>query len=128
MLTARAGAERLMLERVERAERLLAAQRRLVLQLEARRLDARGFDLVEARALLKVMESVAEPGGCFEPMPSPPGQLGTSRPGLRSWKARLQSLEAGPPPPKCPQPTCRPARIAGSDSAWEAKTARLATT
>jgi capsular polysaccharide biosynthesis protein len=49
------GRERLLLERVARAERLLAAQRVLV-----RKLENGGFDITQPRALLQLMEAVTE--------------------------------------------------------------------
>lgn len=50
---AQSSAERLILERVARAERLLAEQRRRVLRWEES-----GLDLAEAQAVLKIMESI----------------------------------------------------------------------
>jgi hypothetical protein len=47
--------EQMILERIARAERMLAAQRERVLRYEAR-----GLDLAESRALLRLMESVTK--------------------------------------------------------------------
>lgn len=49
------AAEEFFLQFLERAERLVAVQRRRVLQLEGR-----GLDLAQAQALLKLMEAVTE--------------------------------------------------------------------
>ena len=53
--TAYGPRERLLLKRVQRVEWLVDAQRRRLLQYEAS-----GMDLVQPRALLKLMEAVAE--------------------------------------------------------------------